>query len=100
MTSIKPLRASSSSLVFIGKEGGSFEYHNFQTRYWRPVVQALVDEGQLSLYLPQSHSRHTFITLALDHLPVKDVAYLVGNSPEVIYKHYASRSRNIQIPEF
>ncbi len=41
-----------------------------------------------------------FITLALDHLSVKDIAYLVGNSPDIIYKHYASRSRNLEIPEF
>jgi integrase len=89
-----------SSLVLLGVEGGAFEYHNFQNRYWKPTVEALVEAGEVSIYLPQSHARHTFITLALEYLPVKDVAYLVGNSPNVIYKYYASRSRNLEVPEF
>lgn len=100
LLSLKPSPPYPPMLVFTGEKGGGFEYHNFQTRQWKPMVQSLVDSGLVSLYLPQSHARHTFITLALDHLSVKDVAYLVGNSPEVIYKHYASRSRNILVPEF
>ncbi len=88
------------ALLFTGEKGGSFEYHNFQTRYWKPTIEALVESGQVALYRPQYHCRHTFITLALDHLSVKDIAYLVGNSPDIIYKHYASRSRALEIPEF
>lgn len=87
-------------LLFKGEKGGSFEYHNFQTRQWKPTIEALVESGHVALYRPQYHCRHTFITLALDHLAVKDIAYLVGNSPDIIYKHYASRSRNLNIPEF
>jgi len=100
LKSLKPLHYSSSLLVFRGLEGGSFDYKNFQTRHWKPLIEELLQSEQLSIALPQSHCRHTFITLALEHLPVKDVAYLVGNSPAVIYKHYASRSRNLQLPEF
>ncbi len=100
LRSLKPATATSSDLVFCGKTGGSFEYHNFQTRQWKPLVESLVESGQVSLYLSQYHCRHTFISLALDHLPVKDIAYLVGNSPDIIYKHYASRSRVLEIPEF
>jgi integrase len=88
------------SLLFTGEKGGSFEYHNFQTRYWKPTIEALVESGQVALYRPQYHCRHTFITLALDHLSVKDIAYLVGNSPDIIFKHYASRSRKLELPEF
>lgn len=88
------------SLLFTGEKGSSFEYHNFQTRKWKPVIEALVEAGRVALYRPQYHCRHTFITLALDHLAVKDIAYLVGNSPDIIYKHYASRSRNLELPEF
>jgi integrase len=29
----------------------------------------------------------------------KDVAKWVGNSPEVIYRHYAGSKRNLQVPE-
>lgn len=100
LTSIRPVSPSPDDRLFTGQTGKPFEYHNFQTRQWKPTLEALVTEGKVSLYLPQSHCRHTFITMALEHLPVKDVAYLVGNSPDVIYKHYASRSRNIDIPEF
>lgn len=97
---LKTLRGNHPTRVFCGLMGGSFEYHNFQTRQWKPTIETLVAEGKVSLYLPQGHCRHTFITLALDYLPVKDVAYLVGNSPEIIYRHYASRSRNLEVPEF
>lgn len=44
--------------------------------------------------------RHTFITLALESgMDAKDVAALVGNSAEVIYKHYASAKRQLELPE-
>jgi hypothetical protein len=34
-------------------------------------------------------------------LDAKDVARLVGNSPEIIYKHYAGiNSTKLEIPEF
>jgi integrase len=100
LNSLRPENYHLSMLVFTGVEGGSFEYHNFQTRHWKPLVEDLVQQGKVAIALSQSHARHTFITLALDHLSVKDVAYLVGNSPDIIYKHYASRSRNLQVPEF
>ncbi|MEO1561772.1 MAG: site-specific integrase, partial [Cyanobacteria bacterium J06632_19] len=46
-------------------------------------------------------TRHTFITLALKNgMNVKDVARLVGNSPEIIYRHYAGQSREIVVPDF
>jgi integrase len=89
-----------AALVFTGEKGGIFDYHNFQTRYWKPTVTKLVEQEVVSVYLSQGHCRHTFITLALEHLPVKDIAYLVGNSPDIIWQHYASRSRNILVPEF
>ena len=31
---------------------------------------------------------------------VKDVATMVGNSPEIIYRHYAGKSRELFLPEF
>ena len=97
---IKPIDVKSADPVFVGVKGGYFDYHNFQTRQWKPTLEALVETEKVSIYLPQSHTRHTFITLALEHLPVKDVAYLVGNTPHIIWKHYASRSRKIELPEF
>jgi integrase len=45
-------------------------------------------------------TRHTFITLCLDKgIDAKDIAQWVGNSPEIIYKHYAGSRHNLQVPE-
>ena len=88
------------ALVLPGKEGGYFEYHNFQNRHWKPLVSDLVAEGQVFRYMSQYHARHTWITLALEHMTVNDVAYYSGNSPNIIYRHYASRSRGQEMPEF
>jgi integrase len=62
----------------------------------------LVREGKLSHYRCLYNTRHTFITLALENgLDAKDVARLVGNSPEILYKHYAGSNVNkLQVPEF
>jgi integrase len=100
LRSIRPSNWSREGFVFQGKEGGRFDYHNFQTRHWKPLVRGLVESGQIAFYLPQYHCRHTWITEALNHLTVQDVSYLARVSANVLYKHYAGRSRRILIPEF
>lgn len=54
------------------------------------------------IFTPKPYqTRHTFITLALDNgLDAKDVARLVGNSPEIIYRHYAGNKQELFVPEF
>ena len=96
----QPIDLSREAFVFPGKEGGRFHYTNFQRRYWHPLVSELLESGQVAFYLSQYHARHTWITLALEHLEVQDVSYLARVSTMVIYKHYAGRSRKILIPEF
>lgn len=89
------------SFVFLSPEGVSIDSHNVLNRTWRPVLEELVDGGKIREYLPLKHCRHTFITLALETgIEAKDVAALVGNSPDVIYRHYAARKPNIDLPEF
>jgi integrase len=89
------------SWVLPGEKGGRLHYTNFQRRYWRPIVKDLAEKGQIAFYLSQYHARHTWITGALDAgLSVQDVAYLARVSTTVIYKHYASRTRSITVPEF
>ncbi len=81
--------------------GMSIDSHNALNRTWRPVLEELVDESQIREYLPLKHCRHTFITLALEAgIEVKDVAALVGNSSDVIYRHYAARKPNLDLPKF
>lgn len=97
---LKPSPCDHSSLVFQARTGGRFNYTNFQTRYWRPIIKEMVKRGALSFYLSQYHCRHTWITEALNHLSVADVSYLARVSTAVLYQHYAGRSRSITIPEF
>jgi integrase len=59
-----------------------------------------VEDGKVEHYLPQYNTRHTAITLLLEAgLDAKDIARLVGNSPEIIYKHYAGNKRDLIVPE-
>ena len=97
---MRPANWNRADYVFTGIKGGRFDYHNFQTRQWKPMVKAMVESGQVAFYLSQYHCRHTWITEALNHLSVQDVSYLARVSPHVLYRHYAGRSRRILIPEF
>ena len=98
---IKPEKLLPDLLVFPSPRGQILDRHNFSNRIWKPVIEALVKEQKLEKYLPQYNTRHTFITLALEHgLDAKDVARLVGNSPEIIYRHYAGTKRELFVPEF
>jgi len=100
LRSLSPSVPSRTELLFKGPKGGHFDYKNFQERHWKPLVKELVEDGQVAFYLSQYHCRHTWITLALEHLPPQDVAYLARVSVKVIYEHYVGRSRKIHIPEF
>lgn len=100
LLSLQPSPLDRTAIVFQGVNGGRFEYKNFQTRHWKPLVEGLVEEGKIAFYLSQYHCRHTWITEALNHLSVADVSYLARVSTTVLYEHYAGRSRNIKIPEF
>jgi integrase len=100
LRSIKPFPCDRNEFVFHGIESAQLNYHNFQTRHWRPIVEALVESGHISFYLPQYNMRHTFITEAVKHMEVKDVSYLCRVSPETLLKYYVSRSRELEVPEF
>lgn len=98
---IRPENPSPKDLVFPGPRGQVIDSHNFLNRIWKPLVEGLVKLGEIENYLPQYNIRHTFITLALENgLDAKDVARLVGNSPEIIYRHYAGNKRELFVPEF
>jgi integrase len=87
--------------VFPSREGCPLDSDNFRHRHWENWVKPLAQNGKIDWYLPPSHTRHTFITLAIKAgMSVADVAKLVGNSPDTIWKHYAQANRDIEIPEF
>lgn len=94
--SIKPDDAIPDSLVFPSSTSKWIDSGNFRNRVWKPVLDKLGVQ-----YRKPYQCRHTFITLALQNgLTVQDVARLVGNSPEVIYRHYAGNRRDLFVPEF
>ncbi|MEM8807626.1 MAG: hypothetical protein AAGF01_16530 [Cyanobacteria bacterium P01_G01_bin.38] len=86
--------------VFHGKRKPYFNYNYFQSVHWRPVVLKMAEQGAIAFYGTQYHARHTWITMALKHMSIKDVSYYARVSPEVILKHYADRDRYAEIPEF
>jgi integrase len=84
------------SPVFPGYNGRLLDTRSLRKNVWKPVLAGLNIE-----YRKPYQTRHTFITLALENgLDAKDVARLVGNSPEVIYRHYAGNKRELFVPEF
>ena len=96
-----PRGCDRNEFVFPGPMGGRFDYHNFQTKHWKPTVKSLRDRGYVAFYLPQYHARHTFITEALRAgMNVAEVAYLCRVSIAEIPRHYLGRTRTITIPEF
>lgn len=97
LISHKPLNGKPESLVFPSPSGKLIDFHNFRNRAWKTILGDLKEIRYRKPY----QTRHTFITLALENgLDAKDVAGLVGNSPEIIYKHYAGSKRELVVPEF
>lgn len=94
-------------LVFTSPTGLPINSHNFTNRVWKGsgkykgIIGILVAEGKVSSYRCPYNTRHTFISTMLDMgITTAQVAKLVGNSPEVILKHYASPHMSIDIPEY
>ncbi|MBE9138747.1 DUF3596 domain-containing protein [Nodosilinea sp. LEGE 07088] len=104
---IRPDNRSKEDKVFPSPHGTWIDVHNLSNRGWKVVLSQLETIEYRNLY----QTRHTFITAALETpitmpdgttrlLDAKDVAKLVGNSPETIYRHYAGASRHLTVPEF
>lgn len=67
--------------------------------YIQGVLTMLISEGKVKTYHPPYGTRHTFINAQLKAgINIKDVARLVGNSPETIAKYYESASREEILP--
>jgi integrase len=97
LKSIQPVDVFGEAKVFPSPEGKWIDMHNLSGRAWKVVIESLDGVEYRKLY----QTRHTFITMALKNgVDVKDVATMVGNSPEIIYRHYAGQSRELFLPEF
>lgn len=94
-------RGISDRWVFPSLLGKTIDGCTFRSRHWVPILTALENKGHISQYLPPKHTRHTFITLSLrEGKDVTDIAKLVGNSAETIWKHYAAAARDITVEDF
>ena len=89
------------NLVFPSAEGGYINQHNFNERYWKPIVKELVAGGKVEEYLPTNNLRHSWITRMLrSGLDIATVARLAGNKPDTIMKHYlAAQTKDLILPE-
>ena len=97
LKSIQPVEKSGEAKVFPSPEGKWIDVQNLGRRAWKGILETLDDVEYRKLY----QTRHTFITMALKNgVDVKDLAKMVGNSPEIIYRHYAGQSRELFLPEF
>jgi integrase len=96
-------------LYFAQSEGNPVYWHGFYncwTGYNRGkndkhtdgVIEERIREGKVQTYLKPYAMRHSFITwqLAAGMTPA-NVAKLVGNSPEMIYKHYVSAEKDPEL---
>jgi integrase len=89
------------NLVFPSTEGGYINQHNFNERYWKPIVKQLIASGKVDEYLPTNNLRHSWITRMLRAgLDIATVARLAGNKSDTIMKHYlAAQTKNLVLPE-
>jgi integrase len=95
------------SKVFVSKNGKPVDWHSFY-QVWSGrhdnftdtdgVVEILAREKKVRFYLKPYATRHSFITwqLATGSTPT-NVAKMVGNSPEMIYKHYVSADEDLRV---
>lgn len=96
LLAIKPDDAKPDELVFKSKLGKQINPKLFG-RVWRghserginSVIYKLIEQGKVRTYLKPSATRHTFVTHQVDaDKPCHVVAAWVGNSADVIWKHY------------
>lgn len=109
LLSIRPDNYKLEDLVFTSPTGLHINNSKFTNQVWkggrsgkktyRGVVSTLVESGKVDRYRCPYNTRHTFITMALEGgVTVPQVAKLVGNSPEVILKHYAGSLLKFEVP--
>lgn len=109
LLTIRPDNPKSEELVFPARNGKAIDVSRFNHKVWKGdksagivgIVSQLVQEGKMLRYRPLYNCRHTFITNCIEaNVPVAQVARWVGNSPEIIYKHYCGITASHTVPTF
>lgn len=85
------------------RDGKPIDYASFR-ELWagrigrKGIIHKLIEEKKVETYLKPYSTRHSFITWQLaSGMTPADVAKLVGNTPEMIYKHYVSSSQDVRV---
>ncbi|AFZ35964.1 integrase family protein [Stanieria cyanosphaera PCC 7437] len=87
-------------LLFPSQEWKYIDQGNFRQRYWKKVVDGLVAQGKVEKYLKPYCLRYSFITRMIrEGVDIATVAALVGNSTEMIVKHYLASRKDFDLPE-
>jgi hypothetical protein len=82
------------NLVFPSPRHWYIDVNNFTNRIFKPVVESLVEMGEITEYLPTYHSRHTTQNRWLESgMSEEAIAALLDTSPEMIRKHYRNDLR-------
>lgn len=87
---MRPENPDPDDLVFKSPKGNSIEARFFQTRAWKKML------GKLGIkYRKPYITRKTLISHGLEQgISPTEMAELVGNTPQTIYKHYAGFIRD------
>ena len=79
---------------------GVIDTHNFNNRWWQPIVNELVRLGELPFYLPFYDCRHCFIThMVRQGIDPATVGSISGNSSETILANYLASNKEVELPE-
>lgn len=103
LAAIKPSNAKPEQYVFTSPTGLAINNSKFTSQVWKGcragkkqykgILPSLIVGGSVEAYRCIYNTRHTFITMMLEAgLTIPQVAKLVGNSPEIVLRHYAGSS--------
>jgi integrase len=92
LQSIEPEDCAPEALVFPNREGNPINYNDFGRRAWKTVTKLVNLDEKNGMPTTPYNCRDTFITLqALQGISSDTIARWVGNTPEVIRKHYIDK---------
>jgi integrase len=104
---IKSETQNPANYIFLTAEGEPIPWGSFRDRWagvhngsheTNGVVEELAQTKKIRFYLKPYATRHSFITWQLKAgMTPANVAKLVGNSPEMIYKHYVSADEDAKV---
>lgn len=99
---LSQLPRNHDALVFPSQDGNHINLQNFTRRYWKTVVQGLVNGGELDRYLPTYHCRHSTATfLAQAGVSSQTIAALLDTSESMLNQHYFDNKQltNVVLPD-